>query len=517
MKKIIATSLLSISIVLISQAQVTKILTAQYSRTSGSYADSFNLYYTQHLTGDVTMLDANDNTTVLFNANIDNMIANNGKVLYMLDNWNNNDTVRLYDGTNHLFVPQTVLPYVDFATAKDYFHIGQTTYFHTYHNIYKTDYTSVASIQKLYIGTGAVLSFWQSIFAMEQVGSSIYFLEYRDSASTIPYYLKKVDMVSGNVSIIDSSSTAISIMKYKSELYYNKYEITGSVITTAVKKISATEIISNLNIGTEMVASIVGVTPNGVLAANFSNELLLFTTGSPIKLNHTTASNRYPDVSGRGISSNSLVYFVAGDSTFGNTIYAPAIWVSDGTLAGTKKIIDKNSYNGSSDFSKKEKLSAICGNDIYFKGSFGNTDDKLFYINGSNLSYSVGTGQESIYQFYNINDRVYFLLDSVGTKTAIYKSTNACAANTSTAIANLEFNKLNYFIYPNPNNGNFTIRISDNLQNAQVKVYSVLGEMVYNTKIIEEFSTLYVNLKAGLYFVSVENGNQKSMQKIIVE
>jgi Concanavalin A-like lectin/glucanases superfamily/Secretion system C-terminal sorting domain len=78
-------------------------------------------------------------------------------------------------------------------------------------------------------------------------------------------------------------------------------------------------------------------------------------------------------------------------------------------------------------------------------------------------------------------------------------------------------NTIGINIYPNPNNGNFTIHISDNLQNAQVKIYSILGELVYNTKITGEFTTLNANLKAGLYFVSVENGNQKSMQKIIVE
>jgi Secretion system C-terminal sorting domain/Beta-propeller repeat len=77
--------------------------------------------------------------------------------------------------------------------------------------------------------------------------------------------------------------------------------------------------------------------------------------------------------------------------------------------------------------------------------------------------------------------------------------------------------KLNYSIFPNPNNGNFTIRISDNLQNANVKVYSILGELVYNAKVVGELTTLNANLKAGLYFLSVENKNQKSIQKIIVE
>jgi uncharacterized repeat protein (TIGR03803 family) len=110
--------------------------------------------------------------------------------------------------------------------------------------------------------------------------------------------------------------------------------------------------------------------------------------------------------------------------------------------------------------------------------------------------------------------------------SALYGMMSVGGANAGGAIfkfeglpTSIKDNKLtpNHSIYPNPNNGNFTIHLADNLENAQVKIYSMLGEIMYSSKLSTEFTSLNTNLKTGLYYVVVEDGKQRSTQKIVVE
>jgi alpha-tubulin suppressor-like RCC1 family protein len=89
---------------------------------------------------------------------------------------------------------------------------------------------------------------------------------------------------------------------------------------------------------------------------------------------------------------------------------------------------------------------------------------------------------------------------------------------TCTGLSTTDFsNQENVQLYPNPNNGNFKIEITGKIENAQVNVYSILGQLIYNQKINAEFTNLTIGLKQGLYLVSIENKNQTYVQKIIVE
>ena len=52
-------------------------------------------------------------------------------------------------------------------------------------------------------------------------------------------------------------------------------------------------------------------------------------------------------------------------------------------------------------------------------------------------------------------------------------------------------------IYPNPNNGNFTIQSKGN---SLFKLYSINGNLVYETILDDEFKNLELNLNNGIYF-----------------
>ncbi|NLA25397.1 MAG: T9SS type A sorting domain-containing protein, partial [Bacteroidales bacterium] len=91
--------------------------------------------------------------------------------------------------------------------------------------------------------------------------------------------------------------------------------------------------------------------------------------------------------------------------------------------------------------------------------------------------------------------------------------------NSTVAIESLELVKLQ--IFPNPNTGNFQVRIYDGFGENSIKVYELNGKLVYENKIQinndTELLELNLNLASGLYFVKLTNSNNSIIEKLIVE
>jgi hypothetical protein len=74
-------------------------------------------------------------------------------------------------------------------------------------------------------------------------------------------------------------------------------------------------------------------------------------------------------------------------------------------------------------------------------------------------------------------------------------------------------------IYPNPNLGVFTIEISEiekNKETTELSIYNVLGELVYQSKIIDQKSTITL-FAAGVYYLRMVSGQEIVNKKVIVE
>lgn len=72
-------------------------------------------------------------------------------------------------------------------------------------------------------------------------------------------------------------------------------------------------------------------------------------------------------------------------------------------------------------------------------------------------------------------------------------------------------------IYPNPNNGSFTVLFADN-QVRHIQVYDVLGNLVSAFVSADENATINLPDNAkGIYFISVHSDNGKFNSKIVVE
>ncbi|MEO8088480.1 MAG: LamG-like jellyroll fold domain-containing protein, partial [Bacteroidota bacterium] len=87
----------------------------------------------------------------------------------------------------------------------------------------------------------------------------------------------------------------------------------------------------------------------------------------------------------------------------------------------------------------------------------------------------------------------------------------------NTGVDDISFEpKLN--IYPNPTNGPFVVSCSKfESQNEVIEIYNVIGEKVYSSALVKKQQIINCNLKAGIYFVRVNSGENNLVQKLIAK
>lgn len=73
-------------------------------------------------------------------------------------------------------------------------------------------------------------------------------------------------------------------------------------------------------------------------------------------------------------------------------------------------------------------------------------------------------------------------------------------------------------IFPNPNKGNFTINISNEIQsNANIEIFNITGQILYRGNIIQRNQNVIFTSEKGIYIVKVKNGNSIFTEKIILK
>ncbi len=77
----------------------------------------------------------------------------------------------------------------------------------------------------------------------------------------------------------------------------------------------------------------------------------------------------------------------------------------------------------------------------------------------------------------------------------------------------------NVIIYPNPSSGNFTLFLADEKTNdAQLRIFDVYGKCVYQSKIPNQKSEIFLSLPRGMYLYQVKDDGQfVSSGKIVVQ
>ncbi|GGI56673.1 T9SS type A sorting domain-containing protein [Winogradskyella haliclonae] len=95
----------------------------------------------------------------------------------------------------------------------------------------------------------------------------------------------------------------------------------------------------------------------------------------------------------------------------------------------------------------------------------------------------------------------------------------ALGANTGADCAslNLDNNTLSKVaIYPNPSNGNITLQAQTN-EDAQVSVYNILGNRVYQKTLALNSEMDLSGLKTGIYLVKIEAEGKQTTKRLIIE
>ena len=120
---------------------------------------------------------------------------------------------------------------------------------------------------------------------------------------------------------------------------------------------------------------------------------------------------------------------------------------------------------------------------------------------------------------------VFFLTDVVvdGT-TSTWNSTTItiCEQETIPVLAVEQFNlETTFSVYPNPNNGEFTIKFSGASGNVDLQVYDIRGRSVFNKNYTEtgDFNQNINlgNVQSGMYILNVNDGSKTVTKKIIVQ
>jgi polyhydroxybutyrate depolymerase len=74
-------------------------------------------------------------------------------------------------------------------------------------------------------------------------------------------------------------------------------------------------------------------------------------------------------------------------------------------------------------------------------------------------------------------------------------------------------NKVNFEVFPNPTNGNFTITLPDHLNYFAVAIYNSSGKQILKSRDRTTFDIS--NQPSGIYYVSIQTRNKKESRKII--
>jgi hypothetical protein len=87
-------------------------------------------------------------------------------------------------------------------------------------------------------------------------------------------------------------------------------------------------------------------------------------------------------------------------------------------------------------------------------------------------------------------------------------------SNMYTSVEEINVSNDQYTIYPNPNNGRFTIHHSENVESIEIK--NLVGQMIYEDK--PNYNNILIQLnEPGIYFIKLTIYNKSIIKKIIVQ
>jgi subtilisin-like proprotein convertase family protein len=109
-----------------------------------------------------------------------------------------------------------------------------------------------------------------------------------------------------------------------------------------------------------------------------------------------------------------------------------------------------------------------------------------------------------------------------GTTGTINSFSIEICSQTIALLGNDSFSFDNFSLYPNPNDGTFTVKFNSNTGNEiNVAVYDMRGRSIFNNVYqnngVFEQTLQLDNVQSGIYLVNIQDGDKKVVKKIVVE
>jgi len=216
------------------------------------------------------------------------------------------------------------------------------------------------------------------------------------------------------------------------------------------------------------------------------------------------------------VEYNGKLYFQGGDNTSGTV--DQELWVTDGTTAGTKMVKDiLPGTNGSSPYQL-----IVNKNSLYFQAMKNPLGDyHLFRSDGTaDGTISIAPGGSSVVAPFTqrntpivYNTKLYFASKWTGvTDNELWEMTTFPMAINKAAYNNT------FSLYPNPNNGTFTLTLdNNNFTTGSLQVYDVLGRRVHQQRITDKTQTIRLQQPAGNYWVKLQLDDAVLTRQVVVE
>ncbi|QTV06298.1 zinc-dependent metalloprotease [Faecalibacter bovis] len=175
-----------------------------------------------------------------------------------------------------------------------------------------------------------------------------------------------------------------------------------------------------------------------------------------------------------------------------------------------------NLYNRSCD-------SSVPNVNFIFSSKGGNLYDNcgvdFAHVTGTTVDFNnyIGANVRGTYRLI-VNDNVAGLTGTINKVTIEACSRTATTLSVGDLVKNKEFG-----IFPNPNNGNFNIRLETKAPNFTADILNMAGQTVSTQKInttstsVSDYRVNVSHLPKGVYIVNVNDGNQTQSKKLIIK
>ena len=229
-----------------------------------------------------------------------------------------------------------------------------------------------------------------------------------------------------------------------------------------------------------------------------------------------------------------IIPYVSKMDTDGNIIWAKQIFTTDYgvdlktiKIDGSRNIFTSGQFQNSLNYTTPTGAGTATTSSYVVRNVFVsamNAAGNLISFNhfgGSDMTYvnSMALKNNSLYISGTFNTTVDFDFTS-GVSNLIssgMKDNYIAKYSISNFLNKIDFNKFTIVIYPNPTSCQINLSFENNLENASIKIISILGQTVFEKQNISEKEQSFdvSNLNIGLYIIEVSDGNTKFNAKFI--